>query len=90
MSWKKKFDKRKKITNGKSNNPTISFRSNLSPETLAYIKELSKSNSKSEFINQAIEQRYFLIKNKREFLRSILRENYKLCRFLLRKIGNEK
>lgn len=69
--------------------PTIGFRSNLSPLVLGYLKKLSTNKAKSDFINQAIEQRFFLLTNKRQFIKNILKENYNLCRFLLRKIGNE-
>ncbi len=92
MTWKKSWTgKRKKARpNSLRSKPTISFRSDLSPETLGYIKKLALQKQKTKFINQAIEMRYFLLTNKRQFLRQILQENYKLCRYLLRKIGNGK
>ena len=70
--------------------PTIGFRSDLHPETLGYIKKLATQKQKSNFINQAIEMKYFLTKNKKQFLKQMLQEDYDLCRYLLRKIGNEK
>ena len=82
--------RKKEQPNQLRSKPTIGFRSDLSPGALGYIKKLSKTKQKSDFINQAIEQRYFLVINKKQFLKQILQEDYALCRFLLRKIGNEK
>ena len=70
--------------------PTIAFRSDLNPETLGYIKKLALQKQKSKFINQAIEMRFFYMKRKKQFLRQMMQEDYALCRYLLRKIGNEK
>ena len=91
MTWKKKWTgkRKKEKPNQLRKKPTIAFRSNLNPETLGYLKKLSKIKQKSDFINQAIEMRYFLVINKRQFLRQVLKENYCLCRFLLRKTGNK-
>lgn len=92
MSWKKKWTgkRKKEKPNRLRKNPTIGFRSNLHPATLGYIKKLAEIKQKSNFINQAIEQGYFFVTNKRQFLKNVLKEDYELCRFLLRKIGNEK
>ena len=92
MSWIKVWrgKRKKEKPNRLRSKPTIAFRSSLSPETLGYIKKLASQKQKTKFINQAIEMRYFLLTNKRQFLRQVLKENYKLCRYLLRKIGNEK
>ena len=87
-SWNGK--RKKEQPNRLRPKPTITFRSNLSQETLGYIKKLSNHKEKSKFINQAIEQRYFLMSNKRQFLRQMLQEDYNLCRALLRRIGNQK
>ena len=70
--------------------PTIAFRSDLSPETLGYIKKLALQKEKSRFINQAIEMRYFYLTNKRGFLKQVIEYEYNLCRYLLRKIGGRK
>lgn len=88
MVWKKKWaSKRKQKPNREQKKPTISFRSNLSPEALSYIKKLAGIKAKSQFINQAIEMRYFYKKNKRAFLRQIIDYDYPLVKYLLRKIG---
>ena len=90
MVWKKTNKIRKKEpTNRLRYKPTISFKSNLSPETLGYIKKLALQKDKSRFMNQALEVAYFRETNKRQFLRNVLQEDYELCRHLLRKIGNE-
>jgi len=92
MTWLKSWtSKRKKENpNRMRQKPTIAFRSDLHLETLGFIKKLALQKQKSNFINQAIEQRYFMITNKRQFLKRVLQENYKLCRYLLRRIGNRK
>jgi len=92
MTWQNSWnDKRKKEKpNSLRSKPTIAFRSNLCPETLEYINKLSKENKKSKFINQAIEMRFFMITNKKQFLSQVLESEYLLARFLLRKIGNRK
>ena len=90
MVFKTKHGKRKAKPNSLKQDPVVAFHSKLSPETLGFIKKLALQKQKSKFINQAIEQRYFLLTNKRKFLKEMLRENYDLCRFLLRKIGKEK
>jgi len=91
MVWENKSVPKKK---GKQNrlkeNPVIAFHSDLNPTTLAYLKQASLKRKKAEFINQAIEQRYFLLTNKRQFLINMIKEDYALVRFLLRKIGGEK
>ena len=86
-SWSGKRKKEK--TNQLRKDPTIAFRSNLSPGAIGYIKKLAANKQKSDFINQAVEMKYFLVTNKKQFLKQILQEDYELCRFLLRKIGNE-
>ncbi len=87
-SWTGKRKKEK--PNRLRKKPTIGFRSNLCPETLGYIKKLSTQKEKSKFINQAIEQRYFLILNKKQFLMRVMQEDYELCKYLLRRIGNRR
>jgi len=91
MTWIKKWigKRKKEQPNSLRSKPTIGFRSNLSPGILGYLKKLALQKQKSDFINQAIEQRYFLLTNKRQFLRQVLKENYNLCRYLLRKIGGD-
>jgi len=84
MSLKK--IRRKEKPNRLRFNPIIGFRSKLNPETLGYIKKLSLQKQKSNFINQAIEQKYFLITNKKQFLKQMIQQDYELCRFLLRKV----
>ena len=78
-----------KKQNKNKKKPIISCRSNLSQEALGYVESLADKKEKSKFINQAIEQRYFFLTNKRQFLINIIKEDFKLCRFLLRKIGGE-
>ena len=88
MTWKKVWnDKIKKQPNKLQKNPTIAFRSSLNPEVLSYIKMLSNKKNKSKFINQAIEMKYFYETNKIAFLNQVLESNFKLCKYLLRKIG---
>jgi len=91
MTWLKSWTgkRKKEKPNVLRSKPTIAFRSDLHPETLGFIKKLALQKQKSKFINQAIEMRYFLLTNKRQFLRKALQENYKLCRYLLRKIGGK-
>ncbi len=87
--WQKVWNKRKKEKpNSESMNPRISFRSKLSPGTLGYIKKLAKQKQKSEFINKAIEMRFFMETDKRQFIKQVMTEDYELCRHLLRRIGN--
>jgi hypothetical protein len=69
--------------------PVISFKADLSPEALGYLGKLSKMRAKSQFINQAIEMRFFYVMNRRGFMRRMLEYNYYLARYLLRRIGNE-
>lgn len=89
--WKRNLNKKEREKpNRLKSKPTIGFRSNLSPLVLGYMKKLSTQKEKSDFINQAIEQRFFLLTNKKLFLRRVLEENYNLCRFFLRKIGRNK
>ena len=91
MTWLKSWgNKRKEKPNQLRMKPIIAFRSNLHFETLGYIKKLANIKQKSKFINQAIEMKYFLIKNKKQFLKQMIQEDYYLCRYLLRRIGNEK
>jgi len=92
MSWLKSWTgkRKKEQPNRLRQKPTIGFRSNLSHGALGYIKKLAKIKQKANFINRAIEQRYFLVTNKKQFLKQMIQEDYALCRFLLRKIGNEK
>ena len=92
MVWDKKWTgkRKKEKPNRMRQKPTIGFRSNLHPETLGYIKRLAEIKQKSNFINQAIEMKYFLTKNKRQFLKQMLQEDYFICRDLLRRIGNKK
>ena len=85
-----KYKKRKIKPNRLQKDPVIAFHSKLSPETLGYIKKLAENKQKSNFINQAIEMKYFLKKNKRQFLKQMIQEDYELCRFLLRKIGGKR
>jgi len=86
--WEKKWpEKRKQKANKLQKKPTISFRSNLSPESLGYIKKLASAKQKSRFINQAIEMRYFMETNKKGFLRQVIVYEYDLVKYLLRKIG---
>jgi len=79
--------KKRCITNQKRKNQIISFQSDLNPITLGYVKRLAKRNEKSEFINKAIEMRFLLENNKKQFIKQILENDYELCRYLLRKIG---
>ena len=92
MVWKKRWTskRRKEKINRLRKDPTIGFRSNLCPETLGYIKRLARIKQKANFINQAIEMKYFLTKSKRQFLKQMLQEDYFICRELLRRIGNKR
>ncbi len=91
MVWKKtwkKIKRKKELPNRLSKNPHISFRSNLSSGTLGYIKKLALRKSKSEFINKAIEMKYYFLTNKEKFISEIIRDNFELTKHLLRKEGS--
>jgi len=92
MSWKRSWNgKRKKDRpNSQQNKPTISFRSQLAPEVLGYIKKISEQKGKSEFINKAVSMRYFYFVNKKKFIEEIVRNNFHLSRSILRKIGSKR
>ena len=91
MTWQKNINKKEKEKpNQLRSKPTIAFRSNLNIETLDHLKKLSTQKQKANFINQAIEMRYFYIKDKKQFLSQILDYNYDLAKYLLRKIGDQK
>ncbi len=89
MAWKKTWNGSKRETepNRLSKNPTISFRSNLEPETLGHIKKLSTGRDKSKFINQAIEMKYLYETKKKGFLVQMIQYNFSLCKHILRQIG---
>ena len=53
--WENQHGKRSAKPNRLSNNPTLSFRSTLNPETLTYLRKMKKLRKGSEFICQAIE-----------------------------------
>ena len=91
MSWQKKwgFIKRKQIPNKEKRKPTISFRSDLTPEVLGYIRDLVDNKEKSRYINDAIQEKYFRENNKVAFLRQQIIYNFNLVKYLVRKIGNE-
>ena len=92
MTWLKSWGgkRKKEKPNQLRMKPTIAFRSDLSPETLGYIKRLSNIRQKSRFINQAIEMSHFYRTSKKQFLKQMMQENYEICKYLLRKIGNDK
>ena len=92
MTWQTVWTgtRKKELPNRLRKNPTISFRPNLHPITLAYINDKKKCENKTQFINQSIEMRFFMLTNKRGFLRQVLEYDYNLCRYLLRKIGGRK
>ena len=89
MAWERTWRGRRKkgLPNSLNSRPVISFKSNLSPETLGYIKKLALQKSKSRFINKAIEMRYFYETHKRGFLVQMIQNNYGFCKHLLRQIG---
>ncbi|MFH1327042.1 MAG: hypothetical protein ABIH59_02865 [archaeon] len=90
MATNMEGNRKKEQPNRLRKKPTITFRSDLSPGALAYIKKLSEIKAKSQFINRAVDMRFLYITNKKWFVRQVLKENYNLARYLLRKIGNEK
>lgn len=79
--------RKKELPNRLRKNPTITLRLNLYPETRMYLKKKKNSKEMSKFILNAIETRVFIETNKKLFLKQIMKENYYLCRYLLRKIG---
>jgi hypothetical protein len=85
----KGYVKRKSVPNSLKRKPVMSFKTDLSPGALDYLKGLTKVNAKSQFINRAIEMRYMYERDTRRFLKITLREYYSLARHLLRKIGQE-
>lgn len=93
MVFKKTYGSkhREETTNRLRRMPTHSFRSNLSPEVLAYLKKLEKEEKKSAFINQAIQRNYYLRTNPKAFILNFLRESeyhYKLTKYILRQLGS--
>ena len=90
MTWKKSWSGRRAAEPNKlSKNPNICFRSNLNSEVLGHIKKLSSRQEKSKFINQAIEMKYFYDTKQSTFLKQIIKNNFKLCKHLLRQIGSQ-
>ena len=88
MTWKKIWNgNRKTEPNRLQKKPTISFRSNLSPEALGCIKKLATQKEKSRFINQAIEMKYFYETSRKGFLMQMVQYNFSMCKHLLRQIG---
>jgi len=82
---------RKETPNRLRRMPTYSFRCNLNPEVLAYLKELKKK--RSLFINQAIQRNYYLITNRKKFIFefvSFADYNFKITKHVLRLVGSLK
>lgn len=92
MTWKKiwSWSRKKEEPNRLRKKPTIAFRSDLSPEALYYIKKLALQKEKSEFINRAIDMRYYFLNNKERFISDIVRENFELTKHLLRQEGSKR
>lgn len=92
MSWQKVWrGKRKKaLPNRLKTNPTISFRSDLSPEALSHVKMLALQKEKSGFINKAIEMRYYFLTNKEKFISEMIKDHFQLARHILRKVGSSR
>lgn len=92
MTWKKiwSWGRRKEEPNRFRKKPTIAFRSDLSQEALYYIKKLALQKEKSEFINKAIEMRYYYLNNKERFISEIIRDNFQLSKHLLRQEGSKR
>ena len=89
MVWKNTF-KHKLKPNKLSKNPTISFRATLQPAILSYMKTLSTLRTKSKWISKAIEMKFLLERNKREYLNQILESDYELSKYILRQIGKKR
>ena len=89
MSWQTTWrgNRKKELPNRFKSKPTISFRSDLSPEALGYIKKLANQNEKSGFINRAIEMRNFYENSPKGFLVQMIQHNFSFCKHLLRQIG---
>ena len=89
MSWQKVWrgTRKKEQPNRFRFKPTIAFRSDLNPETLAYIKKLALQKQKAAFINRAIEMRYFYETKPKGFLMQMIQHNFSFCKHLLRQIG---
>ena len=92
MSWQNtcRGKRKKALPNRFKSRPTISFRSNLSPEELGYIKKLSERKEKSEFINSAIKMRFYLSTSKERFISEVIRENFELAKDILRNEGTKR
>ena len=92
MTWQKTWNKNreKEQPNRLRSKPTIAFRSNLSSVVLSHIKKLISQKKKSEFINKAIEMRYYFITNKERFISDMIKEDFPLTKHLLRKEGSRR
>jgi hypothetical protein len=90
------YPKRKNQTNRYKKKKIRSFQMDVSPKVEAYLDSLAKHkdrsgrNSRSRFINQAIEM-FYLMKSKNKFLREIIKI-YGLgeLKHLIRVIGKER
>jgi hypothetical protein len=82
--------KRREKPNKLREDPIIGFRSRLSPEARIFMNGLKGIGARSEFINQAIETKVYLLKNKKGFLLNLIQENFELAKYLVRRIGRSK
>lgn len=92
MTFQKKWTgtRKKELPNRLRKNPVVSLRLNLYPTTLAYLNTKKNRKERSRFILKAIETKVFIETNKRLFLKQMMEEDYHLCRYLLRKIGDRR
>ena len=68
----------------------VSFKLNVNFGASEHLKNLTQIRKKSEFINKAIELKYFYDKSRIKFLFQMLEYNFDICKHLLRKIGRAK
>jgi len=83
----KKWISQSKLPNRLQDHKTISFRSDLEPEVISYIKCLSNIRKKSRFINRAIKMQFWLDTNPKGFIINLVQNHFDLCKGIVRKIG---
>lgn len=88
--FKRKFnEKRRYIPNRCCNTPIVSFRAKLSPSCLYHLKDLKSKKLANQYINDAIESKYFQEQNLISYWEQIIKANFYLFRRLVRKAGRE-
>jgi len=76
-----------KLPNNMRDKPSVGFRSNLSPEAAEYLRGMNRLGLQSKFINDAIEMKVWFEKYPKGFLLNLVKNNFQLCKYLVRKVG---